>query len=231
MRKLFSIFISCMLIISMSAVVCAESYAGKDLDNDHLDVKNGILLHDTAAVKQSDRDDDFQHYADNKSTVVLNDGGQVNVVGIVRDYKDFSLISNAQIYMDDMLIVKSGPDGRFQIKNAPSGNHVWRIIADGYYASTYLNYELDDFGGANIFTFELCTDFPVEKDSTVIRGMNENCHGLFHENTNITTSMSAVPNVKSTIDVYYNGSVLNVDREEYIYTVTEFFSVLHCSAL
>lgn len=125
-------------------------------------------MHDTDAVKQSDREDDFQHYAEEDATVVLNDG-QVNMAGIVRGYRDLSLIPNARIFMDDILLVVSGTDGRFQIKNAPSGNHIWRMEADGYYPATYINYELDEVGGANIFTFEPCKEFPVENDSKKIR--------------------------------------------------------------
>lgn len=219
MKKVLCIIIAFALIFSMSAIVFADRSSEMGIDMNLSDFRCGILLKDTDAVKQSDRDDEFQHYAEKQSTVVLDDSGQVNVVGIVRDYKNQSLISGAKIFMDEMLLVMTGSNGRFQIKNVPSGNHVWRIEAEGYYPSKYLNYELDEVGGANIFTFEASKEFPVVKDSKIIRKFSETSHDEFTESINQITTMSSVPSVQSTVSVYYNGSIVNVGREEYIYTV------------
>ena len=36
-----------------------------------------------------------------------------------------------------------GEDGRFQIKNLPSGTYDWEINAAGYFAANYSNYDVD----------------------------------------------------------------------------------------
>lgn len=82
-----------------------------------------------------------------------------NVVGVVRDYDTEAFIPNATISVDGEVAVITGEDGRFQIKNLPSGTYDWEINAAGYFAANYSNYDVDSADGTTIFTFYIMMTF------------------------------------------------------------------------
>lgn len=154
--------------------------------------------------------------------------GLANVVGAVKDYETEEMIPGATISIDGEILVATGADGRFQIRNFPSGVYDWQIDAAGYYTAEYSNYDVDYLDGATIFTFYISDDFAVQKDRVQI--LNENTceqqelsaaetaeeEGIARA---VSKTMTAPPEINSEIYVYYNESVHKVGREQYIYTV------------
>lgn len=154
--------------------------------------------------------------------------GLANVVGAVKDYETEEMIPSATISIDGEILVATGADGRFQIRNFLSGVYDWQIDAAGYYTAEYSNYDVDYLDGATIFTFYISDDFAVQKDRVQI--LNENTceqqelsaaetaeeEGIARA---VSKTMTAPPEINSEIYVYYNESVHKVGREQYIYTV------------
>ena len=81
------------------------------------------------------------------------------------------MIPGATISIGGEALVTTGTDGRFQIRNFPSGVYDWQINASGYYTAEYSNYDVDYLDGATIFTFYISDDFAVQKDrDEILRG-------------------------------------------------------------
>lgn len=134
-------------------------------------VSKGTLLYETEVITQKDYDEGFQNYALSAATVDLavsmhtfSNNNLANVVGVVRDYDTEAFIPNATISVDGEVAVITGEDGRFQIKNLPSGTYDWEINAAGYFAANYSNYDVDSADGTTIFTFYINDDFSVSQD-------------------------------------------------------------------
>ena len=132
-----------------------------------------------------------------------------NVVGVVRDYDTEAFIPNATISVDGEVAVITGEDGRFQIKNLPSGTYDWEINAAGYFAANYSNYDVDSADGTTIFTFYINDDFSVSQDreeimhdiggQTVLPSIID--RGNF-ATSSVARAMSSVPDVSNSIAVY-----------------------------
>ena len=138
-------------------------------------VSKGTLLYETEVITQKDYDEGFQNYALSAATVDLavsmhtfSNNNLANVVGVVRDYDTEAFIPNATISVDGEVAVITGEDGRFQIKNLPSGTYDWEINAAGYFAANYSNYDVDSADGTTIFTFYINDDFSVSQDLSLI---------------------------------------------------------------
>ena len=196
-------------------------------------VSKGTLLYETEVITQKDYDEGFQNYALSAATVDLavsmhtfSNNNLANVVGVVRDYDTEAFIPNATISVDGEVAVITGEDGRFQIKNLPSGTYDWEINAAGYFAANYSNYDVDSADGTTIFTFYINDDFSVSQDreeimhdiggQTVLPSIID--RGNF-ATSSVARAMSSVPDVSNSIAVYYNNQTKTVDRETYIYTV------------
>lgn len=124
--------------------------------------------------------------------------------------------------------IQTDSDGRFQITNMPSATYDWTIAADGYMKGDYLNYSVDSEGGAVIFTFYIQPDKEtfVDREEIFNHEHDADEHSLNAEvNSNslltqaTTNAMSSTPSLRSYINVYYNGQVRGIDRQQYLYTV------------
>lgn len=168
-KKIMSLVIAIMLgcsIYTSAITACAEE-AGEESDT----VSMGTLLYETEVITQKDYEEGFQNYALSTATVDLavsmhafSGSDLANVVGVVRDYDTETFIANATISVDGEAVVVTGEDGRFQIKNLPSGTYDWEINAAGYFAANYSNYDVDGADGTTIFTFYINDDFSVSRD-------------------------------------------------------------------
>lgn len=199
------------------------------------------LLGNNPAFTAKDFSNDFNNYAEKNATKIINvNTNQIttfknsklenaNVVGIVLDNITNKPIPNAKISTSNGYTVKSGSDGKFNIINMPNGNYNWCISANGYHRSNYDNYSINGSDGANIFTFYLDKnkDIYLDHDS------------LFHYETSIPPeemldisktfstkssislySMTSYPTLKRYIRVKLsNGTIISVDRQQYLYTV------------
>lgn len=198
-------------------------------------VSRGTLLYETDMVTLKDFEEGFLNYAQSDATVdfaadrnVYSASGPANVVGAVKDYETEEMIPGATISIDGEILVTTGADGRFQIRNFPSGVYDWQIDASGYFTAEYSNYDVDYLDGATIFTFYISDDFAVHKDREEILHRNaceqqrlpaEESTGEDGITLAAAITMTAPPEVNSEIRVLYNGDVHKVGREEYIYTV------------
>ena len=176
-------------------------------------VSKGTLLYETEVITQKDYDEGFQNYALSAATVDLavsmhtfSNNNLANVVGVVRDYDTEAFIPNATISVDGEVAVITGEDGRFQIKNLPSGTYDWEINAAGYFAANYSNYDVDSADGTTIFTFYINDDFSVSQDreeimhdiggQTVLPSIID--RGNF-ATSSVARAMSSVPDVSNSI--------------------------------
>ena len=169
-------------------------------------VSKGTLLYETEVITQKDYDEGFQNYALSAATV--------------------DLAVSMHTFSNNNLANVVGEDGRFQIKNLPSGTYDWEINAAGYFAANYSNYDVDSADGTTIFTFYINDDFSVSQDreeimhdiggQTVLPSIID--RGNF-ATSSVARAMSSVPDVSNSIAVYYNNQTKTVDRETYIYTV------------
>ncbi|MBE6031893.1 MAG: carboxypeptidase regulatory-like domain-containing protein [Clostridiales bacterium] len=121
------------------------------------------------AVTKEDIESGLQNYAEEKATVVLGIPADdpecvCNIVGIVADRDTQKMIAGASIWVDGEKYVKTGKDGRFQIKNLPDGNYEWAVTARGYEKAVYLNYSVHHADGASIFTFYIDKEEPIVQD-------------------------------------------------------------------
>lgn len=192
------------------------------------------LIYETDTITQYDYENRFKNYALPEATVDIasklrgvSEDKLANVVGVVKDYNTDEMISGAIISVNGEDIVVTGEDGRFQIKNIPSGTYDWQIDVNEYTVANYNNYDVDSADGTTIFTFY------VNRDKEVVRDREE----IVHDDTDGQTvppdtismgnymisvnakSMNSVPSVSDTVKVYYNNKTQSVNREEYIYTV------------
>lgn len=230
-KKIMSLVIAVMFgcsIYTSAITACAEG-AGGESDT----VNMGTLLYETEVITQKDYEEGFQNYALSAATVDLavsmhtfSNSNLANVVGVVRDYDTEALIANATISVDGEAVVVTGEDGRFQIKNLPSGTYDWEINATGYFAANYNNYDVDSADGTTIFTFYVNDDFSVSQDrEEIIHDVGGQTvppaiidRGNFATSA-VARSMSSIPDVSNSIAVYYNNQIKNINREKYIYTV------------
>ncbi len=225
------------LAVAMGALGCThvlDVQAGEN-GNEPEAVARGTLRYETDMVTRKDFEEGFQNYAQPDATMdLLEDGriyaagGLANVVGAVKDYETEEMIPGATVSIGGEALVTTGTDGRFQIRNFPSGVYDWQINASGYYTAEYSNYDVDYLDGATIFTFYISDDFAVRKDrDEILRGdacqqQELSTAGTDGEDGIMPTSaraMTAPPEVNSQIRVYYNKAIHTVGREEYIYTV------------
>lgn len=162
------------LIYSPALYVCAEE--GEELGV----VSSGTLLFETDVITQNDYEAGFQNYALSNATVdfasgirAFVDNDLANVVGVVKDYETEELIADATISVDGETVVSTGSDGRFQIKNFPSGVYDWEVSAPEYYVANYSNYNVDYADGTTIFTFYISDDYAISRDREEIVHGNE----------------------------------------------------------
>lgn len=153
------------LALALSAILgCTFFYSAMSVQASETDgVDNNqkkSLLYETDVIKQNDYEEGFRSYALSGATVdltskmrVLPNGEFANVVGVVKDYDTEEMVSDATISVDGNAVVTTGEDGRFQIKNIPSGTYKWKITATGYAVANYDNYDVDSADGTTIFTF------------------------------------------------------------------------------
>ena len=183
-------------------------------------------------VTQNDYEKGFQNYALPEATVdfsssmyALSNNDLANVVGVVKDYDTEALISGATISVDGESVVVTGADGRFQIKDIPSGVYNWNISATGYCAADYCNYSVDSADGTTIFTFYINDDSAITQDREIIvhdegQTVPPDVAGIeSYEDSGNARSMKSVPNVSNSVKVFYNDKTQSVDRQTYIYTV------------
>lgn len=192
------------------------------------------LIYETDTITQYDYEEGFHNYAHPEATVdfvselrSLSERELANVVGVVKDYNTDEMISGAVISANGDKVVVTGEDGRFQIKNIPSGTYDWQINVNEYAVANYNNYDVDSADGTTIFTFY------VNRDKEVVRDREEIVHddedgqtvppdtismGNYMISAN-AKSMNSIPSVSDTVKVYYNDKTQSVNREEYIYTV------------
>ena len=163
------------MILGTSAFAVATTAA--DSENASLrsfsNSEDTFLLHESLAVTQDDLNSNFLEYAETSATVSMPTTLQnnssassqtANVVGIVLDYDTELPVSEATISIDDVSVVSTGTDGRFQIYNVPSGQYNWSISANNYCSASYTNYDVDPADGATIFTFYINATTPIVKD-------------------------------------------------------------------
>ena len=104
------------------------------------------LFFDTDVITQEDYEQGFLNYSqtsvDFSDSQVFRRQGTANVVGVVKDYDDDSLVFGATIFVDGKEILTTCQDGRFQMKNVPNGKYDWTIVATGYYLADYVNYDV-----------------------------------------------------------------------------------------
>lgn len=235
-KKVLSLILTasmgCFGLVNMPyMIVDAQNSTEIDDNLEEYTVSKQSLFLETDVITQDDYEQGFQNYANNKvdftnGTYVLSQKDAANVVGVVKDYDDDSLICGATIYVDGNEIISTGKDGRFQVANVPNGKHDWMISAEGYSVAHYLGYDVDNADGTTIFTFYISRDFTITKDRDEIIH-EDSCQtmppDLLDKETfaisSQSKSMSTVPNVSKTVNVYYNGSTRSVNRQAYIYTV------------
>lgn len=226
------------LYLTLAAIFGCFIYTSVDIRAEETDgesdiASKGTLLYETDVITQNDYEEGFQNYARTDATVDLamsrqtfSDSDLANVVGVVKDYDTETLIAGATISVDGESIVATGSDGRFQIKNIPSGVYDWEVSATGYQVANYINYDVDSADGTTIFTFYINDDSAVSQDREEIVHdgsgqivppdiINEK-NG---ENLAIGRSMKSIPDVSNTFSIYYNNKTQSIDRETYIYTV------------
>lgn len=232
-KRIVSFVLTAAIGIFSSMSVLGVRAEEKDTESET--VGRGTLLYETDTVTRKDFAEGFQNYAQSDATVDLGEdrnaysvGEPANVVGAVKDYETEEMISGATISIDGEILVTTGSDGRFQIRNFPSGVYDWRIDASGYYTAEYSNYDVDYLDGTTIFTFYISDDLAVQKDrEEILNGNLCEQQELTVEETDgedgialaAARAMTAPPEINSQIRVLYNGAVHTVDREQYIYTV------------
>lgn len=229
-KRILALILTLVFGSSAGAVHAVET--GEVTDNNNNKV---TLICETDTITQSDYDDDFQHYALPEATVDMEfsvntrfGGDPTNVVGVVRDYDTEELIQNASISVNGERVVVTGEDGRFQIKNMPSGVYNWEISAAGYCPANYVNYDVDSADGTTIFTFYVNCNSEVFRDREEILHNDDEVQTIPPNLVNrgnfatsmSTRAMSSLPSVSSTVSVYYNNATRSVGRQTYIYTVT-----------
>lgn len=227
-NKILSVICAVLIGFSMNTSVlsvCAEELG--ELESESKET----LLYETDVITQNDYETGFQDYACPEATAdfspsmyAASGNNLANVVGVVKDYNTEALVSGATISVNGESIVVTGEDGRFQIKNIPSGVYNWSISAAGYCAADYYNYKVDSMDGTTIFTFYVNNDFAVYKDREII--VNDGVQTVPPESdiesyadSNMARSLKSIPNVSTNVKVFYNKKTQSVNRQTYIYTV------------
>lgn len=221
-------------VLCVSFCVSALDVKAEEKGGEPESAGRGTLLYETDVVTRKDFEEGFQNYALSEATVdfaseihTYSGGEPANVVGVVKDYETEEMISGAVVSVDGETVVVTGEDGRFQIKNFPSGVYDWQISAAGYYTADYTNYDVDYLDGATIFTFYISDDFAVQKDREEVlygdacgQSMQTEAAGEEAcETLAVSASMTSPPSISSYIKVYYNEKINYVGREQYVYTV------------
>lgn len=230
-KKVFSLLFVAMfgcLVYSPAVSVYAEEGVESG------DVSRDSLFFETDVITQKDYEEGFQNYALSDATVdfaaeiqTFTNTTLANVVGVVRDYNTEELIPNATISVDGEDVIVTGSDGRFQLKNFPSGTYSWEISAPEYYTAEYSGYDVDYADGTTIFTFYISDDFAISQDREDIIHAQEREQTVPYDvieqgncmTSSTARSMNSVPNVSNTVKVYYNDATRSVNRQTYIYTV------------
>lgn len=196
--------------------------------------KNKItnIFHETDVISKKDYEEGFKNYAQTNATVdftsrVRNIGEDrlANVVGVVKDYDTDTMLADADIVIGGEILVSTGLDGRFQIKNFPSGIYDWEIDVEDYCSATYSNYEVDCADGTTIFTFYVSDKFAINRDREDILKAESQKLSSDHtsrENvpvSSVSRSLTYYPDTTNDIYIYYDGNMRSLGREEYIYTV------------
>lgn len=229
-KKILTLAIS--TILGCAILNSAISVRANDADRVESAQKNS-LLYETDVINQTDYAEGFQNYALSEATVdltsrlrILPKGKPANVVGVVKDFDTEKMISNAVISVNGNAVVTTGEDGRFQIKNIPSGKYNWEISATGYTAANYNNYDVDSADGTTIFTFYVNRDYAICQDREKVvhdeEGQTVPPDTVDMGSYMISAtarSMSSIPSVNNTVKVRYNNKTQDVNRETYIYTV------------
>lgn len=160
------------VILLTSLVLGAYAYAGEYTDIE-FNPDNGIWLEDTLEITNEDIETGFADYAERGSRVSF--GAELtpssvvkrsDVVGVVTDKYTNEVIENANIYCNDIFLVTTGSDGRFQIDNLPMGEYKWEVKAEGYelyQLTNFTTYDKEIFG-VTIFTFQLDGNHAVYRD-------------------------------------------------------------------
>lgn len=241
MSIMLAVVLGCSVCVSAPVVRAGNEGAKQDC------VGGGTLVYETDVITRKDFEEGFQNYALSDATVdfaadmcAYSGSEPANVVGVVKDYDTEEMIPGAAVSVDGETVVVTGEDGRFQIKNFPSGVYDWQVSAAGYHTADYSNYDVDYADGTTIFTFYISDDFAVHKDrEEVLQGdkceqsmVSEAAEGGECAAPAAVSAMTAPPEISSWIKVYYNGKVNYVGREQYIYTVlsAEVYSASHYEA-
>lgn len=223
--------IKILLIVFAVIMGCSVYTSGNDVyakeieETDVADKKP--IFYETEIITQKDYEEGFQNYALSDATVdlkentyTLSDIDLTNVVGVVKDFDTEEFISGATILINGESIVSTGDDGRFQIKNLPSGIYDWEIYTSGYCTAYYNNYDVDSADGTTIFTFYMDDEVSIYKDrEEIINAKQVEVMPLNVTDLVITRTLNSIPSVKNDILVLYNNKKIEKQREEYIYTV------------
>ena len=100
--------------------------------------------------------DEYESYANESGTYLLQPNIQndyceaINHIGTVLDIETNSPIPNATLIINSETSIKTDNHGRFQILDFPAGKYNFRISADGYEDSHYLNVKIDNVGSTVI---------------------------------------------------------------------------------
>lgn len=240
MVRLCKKLLCCILLISLiigNNTIFAEVNYNSVSSLWQFNSKGVELISDHPAFTQKDLENNFANYASKEATKKLlnvssNNLSHANVVGIVLDYATKLPVSNATINVKDIVKIQTDDNGQFQILNIPNGTYNWTITSEGYQESNYLNYLVDGSDGTTIFTFY------IDKDKAILINSDDFYNSDSHLSDHLfeyesahdisTQSMSTPPNVVSYISVLLpDNSVINVERQQYIYTVVskEMYSV------
>lgn len=213
------------VILLTSLVLGAYAYAG-EYTNIEFNPDNGIWLEDTLEITNEDIETGFADYAESGSRVSF--GAELtpssvvkrsDVVGVVTDKYTNEVIENANIYINDIFLVTTGSDGRFQIDNLPMGEYKWEVKAEGYelyQLTNFTTYDKEIFG-ATIFTFQLDGNHAVYRDwskniKTDDAGLTKNLK--IHRG--VSKSFSTTPQAKKDFVLYR----CNLGSKGYTYTET-----------
>lgn len=183
-----------------------------------------VLIDETDVITNEDYASNFYSYAspecikDYKKDFPLTFSKAVNVVGVVKDYYSERTIAGAKISVEGYTAV-TDDNGRFQIRNLPAGKYEWIITAEGYYTASYKNYRVCFEDKTDIFTFFISDTESINKNKDEIQTDATHNHDNCIDETKLSEQFRSIPSVDSTISVYYNGTVRNVGRQVYIYTV------------
>ena len=200
-----------------------------------IDAQNNIgserLIIEDNTVTNEDMQTHFAHYAENDATVDISDrintvhlNEPANVVGVVIDHETDELIAGAKVIINGDYIVTTGSDGRFQIRNLSSDTYDWSIEAPGYCKASYLNYEVDHYGGTNIFTFEISKNKSLVKDRVDVmarrsgNGLEAATSTSVSDAINATASFNPSARLNVKVASYSSGwtSTYSMNRFNYI---------------